>query len=222
MKYKFLIVEDDVFISEHLKQIVLSHGHEVTDICSTENSALQSIDQCPPDFAFLDIKLLGDDLGINVGRHLESMGIPFMFITSFSDKQTIQQAVDVQPKGYILKPFEAEEIGSAIKKLMAFGKQSISIKSRGIQYKLLINDIIFVRSDNVYLEIYLDKKKYLVREKMSNFLSKVSGENLIQVHRSYAVNPRRLTKQLKTSLFIDDIEIPVSKNYQKIAENLFV
>ena len=221
MKYKFLIVEDDALISEHLNEIVIGHGHEVSDICAHEQSALQSIEQNPPDFALLDIRLLGDDLGINIGRHLQGLGIPFVFITSFSDKQTIQEAVDVEPKGYILKPFEAAEVSAVINKLVECGKQSMTIKSGGIKYQLLIRDILFVQSENVYLEIHTSDKKYLVRKKLSDFLSKVSGERLIQVHRSFAVNPKKLTKQVKASLFINDVEIPVSKNYKKQVAALF-
>jgi len=222
MNYKFLIVEDDALISEHLRDIVLSHGHIVSDVCANEESALRSIDNNPPDFSLVDIRLLGNDLGINIGHHLQQLGIPFMFITSFSDKQTLQEAIDTQPKGYILKPFERDEITVAINKLIEFGKQTIKIKSGGIKYNLFIRDIIYVKSENVYLEIHTAKKKYLIREKMSVFLAKISGSRLIQVHRSYAVNPKKLTKQVKTSLFIAETEIPVSKNYQNQVAELFV
>lgn len=222
MSYKFLIVEDDALISEHLRDIVLSQGHLVSDICANEETALRSIDNDPPDFSLVDIRLLGNDLGINIGRHLQQLGIPFMFITSFSDKKTIQQAVDTQPKGYILKPFDAEEISEAINKLIEFGKQTIAIKSGGVKYNLFINDIIFIKSENVYLEIHTSEKRYLIREKLSAFLKRISGSRLIQVHRSYAINPKKLTKQLRTSLFIDDTEIPVSKNYQDQVAELLV
>lgn len=221
MKYTFLIVEDDALISEHLYEIVLSHGYEVSDICSNESSALQSIDQNSPDFALLDIRLLGNNSGINIGRYLQNLAIPFVFITSFSDKQTIQEAIDLQPKGYILKPFKTEEISAAISRLVSFGKQSISIKSGGVKYQLRIGDILFVKSENVYLEIHTFQKKYLVREKLSDFLARISGSRLIQVHRSFAVNPTKLTKQVKASLFIDEVEIPVSRIYKKQAEELF-
>ena len=220
MNYSFLIVEDDVLISEHLKQIVIAHGHEVTAICSNEKSARESIDKQLPDFAFLDIRLLKNDLGINIGRYLQPLGVPFVFITAFSDKKTIQEAVDLEPKGYILKPFEREEVDAAINKLLVYGRQSITIKSAGVKYILQINEIIFIRSENVYLEIHTNDKKYLIREKLSQFLIRVPGKKLIQVHRSFAVNPEKISKQLKSSIFINDIEIPVSKNYRKIAENL--
>jgi len=220
MNYSFLIVEDDVLISEHLKRIVLEHGHNVTAICSNEKSTYLEVEKCRPDFAFLDIKLLGNDLGINIGRHLKTLNVPFIFITSYSDKKTIQEAVDLEPKGYILKPFESKEISTAINKLVEFGKQNITIKSAGVKYILNVNDVLYLKSENVYLEIYTSEKKYLAREKMSKFLSHISARNLIQVHRSYAINPSKINKLLRTSIFIEGVEIPVSRNYRKTVGNL--
>ena len=127
MKYKFLIVEDEVLISEHLKSILIGLNHQVTDICSSLKTAIESIHNFQPDIALLDIHMHGEDQGIAVAKHLKKLQIPFIFITSFSDKKTIQSAIREHPKGYILKPFSTIEIQEVINnefKFKYFDKQT--------------------------------------------------------------------------------------------------
>lgn len=206
-------MEDDVLISEHLSQIVSSQGYQVIAICSNENDAINQINKQAPDYAFLDIRLLGNDLGINIGRKLKDLGIPFMYLTSFSDKKTLKDAVDTHPIGYILKPFEEEEIIQALDKFRQLSPQFILIKSGVKQIKIRVQDILYIKSDNVYLEIYCSNQKYLIRSKMLDFLDMCQVDYLRQVHRSYAVNINMLDSVQKNCLYIEEQKIPTSKKY---------
>ncbi len=213
-------MEDDALISEHLSDIVEAQGFNVPAICSNEEDALYAIEDMPPDYAFLDIRLLGDDLGINIGRVLKKKNIPFMYLTSFSDKKTVQEAVDTEPIGYILKPFETDEIVTALEKFRQIQPDEVVIKSGVDRLKIKLNDILYIKSDNVYLEIYSTDSKYLIRSKMTNFLEECQVSYLVQVHRSYTVNIQRITKVKSSSVFINSEEIPVSKNFVSQTESL--
>jgi DNA-binding LytR/AlgR family response regulator len=219
MSKQFLIIEDDVLISEHLKDIITQEGMSVMNIVSNEAAAFELLSNERPDLAFVDIRLQGNDSGIKIARKLNELNVPFYFITSFSDKQTIKEAVETEPKGYILKPFELDEIIESIHKLLKFLPQKIEIKDAGKTIYLEPEELIFVKSENVYLEIHtVHQKKYVVRKKLKDFIAQEGLENLVQVHRSFAVDLSKVTAKERKSLFIDQYEIPVSKKYIDLVE----
>jgi DNA-binding LytR/AlgR family response regulator len=220
MKSKFLIVEDEVFISEHLKQLILHAGHRVTDICSNEMMAIVSVTENPPDYAFLDIRLLGEETGINIGRKLQVLGIPFIYITSFTDKATIQEAIKTRPIDYIVKPFSNEEVLSAIDQFHAEERKSVTIKSGSENHVMKVDDILFGQSENVYVEIFLKSEKYLTRLKLADVIAQIADSNFVQVHRSYAVNLKHVSSFNSKYLQLGEHQIPISKTYSKLVLSL--
>lgn len=214
MRSRVLIVEDDVIISEVLRQIVQSAEHDVIGICADEKSAIERANFDKPDFALLDIKLLGHDLGTNVAKELNKINIPFAFITSYADKQTIQEAVILGPKGYLMKPFEKAEVLRILKHLSESTKQTIPLKSMGVTDLIDLNDIIYVKSDNVYLEVYTTQKKYISRQKLSDFEAFVPNRQFIRVHRSFLVNRDYVESFSPNEIVIDGESIPVSRKYR--------
>ncbi|MEO9532198.1 MAG: response regulator transcription factor [Crocinitomicaceae bacterium] len=217
----FLIIEDDVLISEHLKYLIQEEGHLVTDICSNEASALNSLKNQQPDLAFVDIRLQGNDSGVIIASELTKLNIPFYFITSFSDKKTVQEAVETLPKGYILKPFEVEEIQDAIGKLISFVDREIDIKVNGADVFIKCSDVIYMRSENVYVEIYTLDKKYVIREKLGEIVNRIGLKNFIRVHRSFALDLERVTQRKKNCLTVNTVDIPVSKKYEDSVNQFF-
>ena len=221
MKRRFLIVEDDVFIAEHIYDIVQTSGHKVLKVCAEKNEAIQLIESDLPDAAFLDIRLSGSDDGIEIGRILNELGIPFAFVTSFSDKNTIQQAIDAQPRAYLLKPFETEEIEDVIAKLIDECSPTVTIKVNGIAQDIATQDIVYINSDNIYLEIYTVSNKYLIREKLSDFQKLLDPQLFIRIHRSFLVNRKHVNKLKKDKLWVNQTEIPISRKYQNSIQELF-
>lgn len=221
MKRKFLIVEDDVLIAEHIYDIVQASGNQVLKVCADKTEALLAIESETPHAAFLDIRLSGVDEGIEIGRLLNELGVPFAFVTSFSDKNTIQQAIDAQPRAYLLKPFDTEEIEDVISKLIDECDPVISIKVNGIGQELFAKDILYVNSDNIYLEIFTLTGKYLIREKLSDFQELLDPTIFVRIHRSYVINRMHVTKLKKDKVWLNQIEIPISRKYQTTIQELF-
>jgi DNA-binding LytR/AlgR family response regulator len=217
---KILIVEDDVLISEHLAQIISESPFELTEICSREESALESIKNDRPDCALLDIRLHGNDSGIKIGEKLNELSIPFMYLTSFSDKNTIQEAVYTEPIGYLLKPFETEEIEKALQKFLNIQEDSITVKVGYDKVKIKLSDILYVKSDNVYLEIFCRKNRYLIREKMSELIKLCGANQLVKVQRSYAVNPKNVNRISAGFIYFEEDKVPYSKSYQSQVDKL--
>ncbi len=223
MSYKILIAEDDVFISEHLKQILLHHNYDVCGIVSGCEQAVSFLETNPnPDLVLLDIQMHGKDQGIEIAEHLNKLGIPFIYITSFSDKKTVQKAVYQVPKGYILKPYTEEEILHIVQKVLdEVAKQFLIVKEKTSIIKIKTSDILFIKSDNIYIEIYTEKKVYVHRMKLSDVHLKLPSQEFIRVHRSYIVNKSHISKKASLKLEIAGEKIPISRTYKEELRKLF-
>lgn len=81
--------------------------------------------------------------------------------------------------------------------------------------KVYLKELLYVKSENHYLEIYTVQRKELLRGKISELLQQLPP-NFVQTHRSYIVNKNFITSTTATSVFINNtIEIPVSRSYKK-------
>ena len=222
MRYKVLVLEDEVLISEHLREILLNLNYEVTDVCSSFLEAIESINTRRPDLALLDIRMDGKDQGIEVAKSLRKLEVPFIFVTSFSDKKTLQAAVKEQPKEYILKPFSEMEIKESLENVFnSFDENTVQIKQKNGSEIVPFNDIKWIKSDNVYIEVHTREKKFVVREKLDSFCEQLPEHLFFRIHRSYVVNKSFIDRIEKASIFIEDERIPVSKSHKQKLKELF-
>ena len=95
---RILIVEDEPFIAENLQEMLSIFGHENTEIANSTSQAIKAIKISRPDLVFLDIKIKGDQDGIELGGIIkEQYQLPFVYLTSYSDKETVNRAKHTQP-----------------------------------------------------------------------------------------------------------------------------
>lgn len=213
---RILIAEDDIFISEHLSQILIKLGFKIYGIVSSYSMALGALDNTNlPDLALLDIRMHNEDQGIKIAEHLRTLKVPFVYITSFSDKKTLEEAIIHQPMGYVLKPFTPDEIEKMMEKVIGeLTPTYLVIKDRGEKKKLHFNKIMYIKSDNNYLEIHTSTKMYLERQKLTDMLSILPSDSFVRVHRSYVVNKKFVGGLSNNNLSIDGLEIPISRQYK--------
>ncbi len=131
MTGKLLIVEDEFVIAQDLRTIITNLGYAVMGHAKTVQEALQKIEKETPDLVFLDIRLIGDETGIDLARKIDKKyGIPYLYVTSFSDADTLEQMNSTNPLGYILKPFDERDIRVALE--ISFSKlQKPKVDSKG-------------------------------------------------------------------------------------------
>ncbi len=210
-----LIVEDEVLISERLRQIVKSLGHSVLDICGSLSDVQNYDMHNKPDLALLDIRMQGEDQGIEVAKIMNQHKVPFVFITSFSDKDTLQSAIIQGPKGYIVKPFSKKEMEEVLNKIIKEKPQNfLEIRSAKRLEKIPVEDIRWIKSENVYVEIHLEGEKIVVRKKLNEVEDLLTGSSLIRLHQSFIVNKKFVTKMDVQNVWINDNQFPVSKKYK--------
>ncbi len=111
MALKILIIEDEPIISEDLASILINEGHKVAGQAYDGAEALDMIANRVPDLVLIDIALGHQMTGLEVAAIIkEKYQLPFIFITSYSDRQTLQEAKELMPEGYIVKPFKKKDI----------------------------------------------------------------------------------------------------------------
>ena len=231
-KIKILIVEDEGIIADNIADALEDFGYDPIDIAINYTEAIRCIEEEQPDLAILDIQLSGKKTGIDIGATIQkNYNFPFIFLTANSDRDTFSEARKVEPSAFLAKPFIKDELYAAIDlALYNFSKQqeryidetnliikdALFIKQKQMFIRLNFSDILYLKSDNVYIEIYTTKNtKYLVRSTLNDYMDKLS-DSFQRVHRSYIVNTIHLTgiNHLIVQL-LDKIEIPLSKNYRE-------
>ncbi len=228
-KIKILVVEDELIIAEGICETLEAFGYEVFEPAATYDKALKIIENDLPDLAILDIRLNGEKTGIDLGRVIkERYNFPFIFLTSNSDSATFGEVVTVEPSAFLAKPYVKDELYAAIelailnfskqeidtsKAVDPFYKESIFVKKKDFFVRVQFEEIKFVKSDNVYLDVHLTSNKVLsVRGTMDDFISRLD-ERFLRCHRSYIINLDLLKSFNHNTLILENEEIPIGSKY---------
>ena len=108
---KILIVEDDFIVAIDLKLHLEKMGYNVLDITDNGNDALNKTRETNPDLILMDIHLKGNIDGIDTAQQIIDLyHVPVIYLTGYNDKNTRKRANTTEPFGYIVKPFEDNEI----------------------------------------------------------------------------------------------------------------
>jgi two-component SAPR family response regulator len=107
---RIIVVDDETIIAEYLSTFLKKQGHEVKPLYSADGAFVELLNKFEPDLVFLDINLNSTLTGIDLAKVCNEKGIPFIYLTSYSDQKTIESALTFDPVSYILKPFTEKDI----------------------------------------------------------------------------------------------------------------
>lgn len=241
---KILIVEDNVIIADDMQSMLEEIGYEIVDNVIVYEQAEEVLKTKQVDLVLIDIILASDKTGIDLGKHIrEKYNIPFIFVTSNSDRATVENAKTVKPNGYLVKPFEQQDLYTSIEiALSSFNysekqsnnsstgedldedeklvsnsvlKDSIFVKKQHLYYRIQFSDIQFIKADNVYLEVNTVDKKFLVRSPLKDYLEKLPEKKFYRAHKSYIVNVDHIEAINSKDIMINNHLIPISKEFKE-------
>ncbi len=238
---KILIVEDNVIIADDMQSMLEEIGYEVVDNVIVYEQAIEVLKNNHVDLVLIDIILASDKTGIDLGKHIrQNYNIPFIFVTSNSDKATVENAKTVKPDGYLVKPFEQQDLYTSIeialsnfnyskkeasKEIDGSGgesftsnsvlKDSIFVKKQHLYYRIQFGDIQYIKADNVYLEVNTVDKKFLVRSPLKDYLEKLPKNKFYRAHKSYIVNVDHIDAINSKDIMINNTLIPISKDFKE-------
>lgn len=134
-KIRILVVEDESIVAKDIQNTLIKLGYEVPATASSAASAYEKLEQVQPDLVFLDIKLKGEEDGIDIAGHIkERYNIPVIFLTSYVDQETLDRAKVTEPYGYIVKPFNESDLKTTVE--MALFKYSRDREVKDSQQRL--------------------------------------------------------------------------------------
>ena len=129
---KILVVEDEGITAEDIKDYLISLDYDVLATCSTGEDAIEKARDLAPDLVLMDIMLAGVVDGIQAAEIIrEQHGIPVVYLTAYSDPQTLERAKITDPYGYVLKPFDQRDLQIAVE--IALHKHSMLSKIQDSQ-----------------------------------------------------------------------------------------
>lgn len=230
-RIKILIVEDELVIAEDLKDVLEDLGYEVCGIAISAREALAMIEEKLPDIALLDIQIKGGKDGIELAAEInEQYHLPFIMLTSHADLQTINRAKEVNPYGYLVKPFNEKEILAGIELALSnFAKKhskkenqespedfvlkdSLFIRTNGMLVKLKLQDITYLEADANYTQVHTKDRKFVIRSTLKELEVKLDANRFVRVHKSFLINLEEIEGIQAESVHIAGKEIPISRN----------
>ena len=218
-----LIVEDELLIAETIKLYVEERGHRSVGIAISYDEAVSAIQKDKPDIVLLDIRLYGEKSGIDVALYIQNLErhLPYIIVSSQFDQGYIEKAMQVGASGYITKPISKETLWTSLELAMLKSdelkkERYIDLKiSHGLQ-RVKISDILYIKSDHVYVEIIGASFMYYGRYTLADMLKLLDSDHFIQIHRSYIINSSRVEKYTSTKVWINNVDIPISSKYKKL------
>jgi len=108
---RILIVEDERIVGFNLRRQLIGMGYDVPMAVASGTLALDAIEEVRPDLILMDINIEGELDGIATAARIPAeYHIPVIYLTAYSEDETIKRASATNPYGYLLKPIAEREL----------------------------------------------------------------------------------------------------------------
>lgn len=170
-----LIVEDEFLIAQDIEGLLKEDEYEVICYISTVDEAIHLIEQNKPDLVITDISLVGEKDGIDLGRYLiEKDTIPFIYLTSHTDKIILDRVKETRPYGFIVKPFRDLDVKTTIDIVLNnFSHRKIDVvrTSEDINddVPFILKKVVNYINDNVSEKIKVEELAQLTKWRSQHF-----------------------------------------------------
>lgn len=246
---RILIVDDEPLARQRLEALLQGDELEEFNIeivgqASNGEEGLAMALAHKPDVILLDIRMPGLD-GLQVARHLSSMGeAPSIIFTTAYDEHALA-AFDAQAVGYLLKPIRQQkliesltraaqlsdlQLGNLVEKEVGQKRDRFCINKRGELHFIPLNEIRYFMADQKYVSLYFYKNNKWHEEIIDDTLKELEqefGDHFLRVHRNALVSKNGIEKLTRDEeghyhMHIQDLSeaISVSRRQVKAVKTL--
>ena len=175
-KAKILIVEDQILIAKDIKELLLSNGYRVTEVARSVDDAIMALNKNTPDLILVDIQLIGHKTGVDLANLLiDKNNIPFIFLTSVTDKTLLNLMENSRPMGFVSKPFRDIDLLT-----------SIAIALKNFNYKK-VDFHCFTEQDFSSVPFKIRKTVQYIDDNISKNITVDDLANLIGYEKNYYI-----------------------------------
>lgn len=236
MKYKALIVEDEVRSRDFLRSLVEEFCPQlsVDGTASNVEEAVMLINTISPDIVFMDIEM-HTGTAFDILQQVKQRKFHLIFTTAY-DHYAIK-AIKFSAVDYLLKPISLEELQEAVAKAVGNLQQqadenkidlliknlrrpagedfSISLStSDGIEF-IQLSTITRLEANGPYTTFFMkDGRKIMVSKNLKEYELLLTEHGFFRIHNSHVINLKEVRKMVKTdggyAVMNDDSMIAIS------------
>jgi len=115
-----LLIEDEETLRNNTQELLQIHGYECI-VAANGHEGVDLAKEFLPDLVICDVLLPGLD-GFDLKNLLSEFeptcNIPFIYLTSKSEREDLRRAMDLGAKDYITKPFKFAEVATSIERIL--------------------------------------------------------------------------------------------------------
>jgi uncharacterized protein (DUF342 family) len=120
---RILVVEDEELVALAIKKCLERLGYEVPEVVASGEEAVKKSVALEADLVLMDIHLKGKMSGIDAaGLIRDSARVPVVYLTAYSDPDTLEKAKLTEPFGFLLKPFEERSLDTTVKMALSHSR----------------------------------------------------------------------------------------------------
>jgi two-component system response regulator LytT len=238
-----LVVEDESIVAKDIQVCLKRLGYDVVGVVSSGEDAVEKARELDPDLVMMDIMLKGEMSGIDAANEIRRRkDIPVIFLTAYTDRDTVDKAKESEPYGYIIKPFKEIDIQTAIEiALYKHSKESEVRKERDLYYsmvekndsvdmmfvkanqrlvKIRYADIYFIEALKDYVVINTTERRFTIHSTMKDIERKMPEKDFIRVHRSFIVRMDKIKEIDHSNVILENDKkvIPVGGSYKEVLQ----
>lgn len=230
---RIMIVEDEPVIADEIAITIEDLGYIVASKVLHGKDVVQSFISNIPDLVLMDINLGNGPNGIQLAAEIkQEKNVPLIFLSSYSDKTTIDKAKQVNPDGYIIKPFDEKDLQVAIEiAFYRFEQQQrpameekpetflinkhLFIRHKNKLVKLNPGEVIYAEAQSNYTLVKTEKEKFILSTTLGVIEEKLLPFGFFRLHRSYLANVSKIDAIEEDHVVIGGESVPVSKKQKQ-------
>ncbi len=196
--------------------------------CSDAFEAMKVLQAHPVDLIFIDIQMPG----MTGLQFIETLAQKPMVILITAYKQFALDGYTLNVVDYLVKPVELKRFIAACNKAWELHQLKHPVKPGvglpehdyifvNVEYslvKILFHDIAWIEGLKDYLKIHLknNTKPVITRMTLKEMEEQLPASLFFRIHKSYIVSVESISSVRKSSIFIQDMELPVGETYKDV------
>lgn len=190
------------------------------------------LDNHEVDLVLSDIMIENKPIGIELLKTLRDTLIPIVLMTSSQDQNLFLEAQKNLSVQYLIKPFHAITLQSAIEKTLEaqtkskeydfIDKKYMYLSSKtGQQEQVRFTEIVYIEADDSHCYIHTPSKRYVLKKSLTKLLEEFLDAQFIRIHHKFAVNKLHVQQlEANTIKLTGLVTLPVGRSFRKELNHL--